>query len=59
MRHVLPALKLMISLNFEEYKQKSGQDKPAKIIVVAQQNEYNNKIEDSSTAMKEYEMNKR
>ncbi|MCF2688941.1 hypothetical protein I6E64_07735 [Bacteroides fragilis] len=39
-----------------EYKQKSGQDKPAKIIVVAQQNEYNNKIEDSSTTVKEYEI---
>ena len=39
-----------------EYKQKSGQDKPAKIIVVAQQNESNNKIEDSSTTEKAYEI---
>lgn len=38
------------------YTQKSGQDKPAKIIVVAQQNEYNNKIEDSSTTEKAYEI---
>lgn len=39
-----------------EYKQKSEQDKPAKIIVVAQQNEYNNKLDDTSTTEKAYEI---
>ncbi|MBE7400839.1 hypothetical protein IN666_15240 [Bacteroides fragilis] len=45
-----------ISQILREYTQKSGQAKPSKIIVVAQQNEYNNKIEDSSTTEKAYEI---
>ncbi|MBW9277304.1 hypothetical protein [Bacteroides fragilis] len=45
-----------ISEILREYTSKSGQAKPAKIIVVAQQNEYNNKIEDSSTTEKAYEI---
>lgn len=37
-------------------KLKSGQAKPAKITIVAKQNEYNNKLEDTSTTEKVYEI---
>lgn len=45
-----------ISQILREYTLKSGQAKPAKITIVAQQNEYNNKLEDTSTIEKVYEI---
>jgi len=45
-----------ISQILREYTLKSGQTKPAKITIVAQQNEYNNKLEDTSTIEKVYEI---